>query len=88
MVASFFLFVLLVFAAYVAFLFIRVYFGLKRARRPDPERGRTRTQVQGVMVKDEICGTYIPREDALCESRGGQEHFFCSEECRRKFRAG
>jgi YHS domain-containing protein len=39
------------------------------------------------MVKDEVCGTYIPREEALTEVRDGIEHFFCSEECRRKLKA-
>jgi len=75
---------LFVFIAYVAFLFIRVFLGLKRARtrRPGPP------EVRGMMVKDEVCGTYIPREEALTEDRDGVEHHFCSEECRRKFRAG
>jgi YHS domain-containing protein len=44
-------------------------------------------EVQGVMVKDEICGVYIPRDAALREVRDGVEHFFCSEECRRKLKA-
>lgn len=77
-------FILLAFLAYVAFLFIRVILGLKSvASRPKPPR-----EVQGVMVKDKICGTYIPREDALVEVRGGVENYFCCEECRRKFLAG
>ena len=36
------------------------------------------------MVKDEVCGTYVPRDEALTEVRGGVTHYFCSEECRRK----
>jgi YHS domain-containing protein len=39
------------------------------------------------MVKDEVCNTYIPKEEAIRELRDGQEHFYCSEECRRKSRA-
>ena len=78
---SFFRFVLFLFLAYVAFLFIRIYLGLKRAgRRPRPAP----RQVRGEMVKDEICSTYIAREEALTEVRGGVECYFCSEECRRK----
>jgi uncharacterized protein len=88
MVASIFLFFLIVFAAWVAFLFLRIYSGFNRARMRNAAQARTRGQVQGEMVKDEICGTYIPREDALSESRGGEDRFFCSEECRRKFRTG
>lgn len=77
-------FILLAFLAYVAFLFVRVILGLKRVS----SRARRPPEVQGVMVKDEICGTYIPREDALVEVRAGVEHYFCSEECRRKFLSG
>ena len=85
MVAAFLRFVLFALVAYVVFLFLRIYLGLKRRRT------QTRTQapreVQGVMVKDEICGTYIPRDEALREVRNGVEHFFCSDECRRKLKS-
>jgi YHS domain-containing protein len=77
--------ILFVLAAYVAFLFLRIYLGLKR-RRPQTQE-RAPREVQGVMVKDDVCGTYIPRDEALTEVRGGEEHFFCSEECRRKFKS-
>lgn len=85
MVAAFLRFVLFAFVAYVVFLFLRIYLGLKR---PGP-RSKTEAprQVQGVMVKDEVCGTYVPRDEALTEVRDGVEHFFCSEECRRKLKA-
>lgn len=82
---AFFRFVLFAFVAYVAFLFLRVYLGLKR-RRPQT-RAEAPREVQGVMVKDEVCGTYIPRDEALREVRDGVEHFFCSEECRRKLKS-
>ncbi len=78
--------VLFALVAYVAFLFVRIFFNVKRAMRPPGSRAPRR--VQGEMVKDEICGTYVPRDQALVEVRGGVEHFFCSEECRRKLRAG
>jgi len=81
---GFFRFVLFLFIAYLVFLFLRIYLGLNRARR----RTQAPRQFRGVMVKDEICGTYIPREEALTEARGGIEHYFCSEECRRKFERG
>jgi uncharacterized protein len=84
MVMGFFRFVLFLFVAYVVFLFVRIYLGLKRVKT----RSRPPQQVRGMMVKDEICETYIPREEALTEVRDGVEHFFCSEECRQKFRKG
>jgi YHS domain-containing protein len=84
MVTGLFRLVLFVFIAYVVFLAVRIYLGLKRAGI----RARAPRQVGGVMVQDEICETYLPREEALVEHRDGVEHFFCSEECRRKFRQG
>lgn len=78
---GFFRFVLFLFLAYVAFLFARIYQGLKRAGRRPRQAPR---QVRGEMVKDEVCNTYIPREEALTEFRDGVERYFCSEECRRK----
>jgi YHS domain-containing protein len=69
------------FIFYVVYLVIRIYRGATRPRKePEPPR-----QVQGVMVKDDVCNMYIPKETALREVRKGEEHFFCSEECRRKF---
>jgi YHS domain-containing protein len=81
---GFFRFVLFLFLAYVAFLFIRIYLGLKRAGRRPRQAPR---QMRGEMVKDEICNTYIAREEALTEVRDGVERYFCSEECRRKSKA-
>ncbi len=76
-----FRFVLFLFIAYVAFLFIRIVLGLKRAgQRPRPAP----REIRGEMVKDEICNTYIAREEALTEVRAGVTCYFCSEECRRK----
>jgi hypothetical protein len=35
----------------------------------------------GRLVKDPVCGTYVPEHSALHSG----EHSFCSEECRGKF---
>jgi len=78
--------ILFALVAYAVSLFARFFFGLKRGgpqARPQEPR-----QVRGLMVKDEVCGTYVPREEALTEVRGGVEHYFCSEECRRKLKSG
>jgi len=35
------------------------------------------------LVRDRVCGTYLPRASALrWVDAGGGEHFFCSEACR------
>jgi hypothetical protein len=40
-----------------------------------------RTTEAGHLVKDPVCGTYIPEAAAI---RAGNQ-FFCSEECRKKY---
>lgn len=82
MVGAFLRFVLLALVGFFAFLVLRIVLGLKRLGTQ--ALPKTPREVQGVMVKDEICGTYVPRDEALREVRDGVEHFFCSEECRRK----
>jgi hypothetical protein len=84
MVIAFLRFILFVFVAYVAFLFLRVFLGLKQARTRTQRPAGAPRPAQGVMVKDEVCGTYIPRDEALTEARGEVERYYCSEECRRK----
>jgi len=37
------------------------------------------------MVRDRICNTFLPRSRALVARVGPEEHFFCSESCRKKF---
>jgi YHS domain-containing protein len=37
------------------------------------------------MVQDPICKTYIPRRDSQKRVIGGNEYFFCSNECASKF---
>lgn len=82
MVAGLLRLVLVAFAAYVAFLFLRIFAGLKRRETPArPEGGRPD---RGEMVKDDVCGTYVPRDEALIEVRDGIRRYYCSEECRRK----
>lgn len=34
-----------------------------------------------VMVKDPVCGMYLPRGDAIREAIGGRTLYFCSQEC-------
>jgi len=68
------------------FVYLLVRFLLAPRSRNRPSRpGGTES---GVMVKDEVCNTYLPREDAIRENWQGKEFFFCSSECRRKFLEG
>jgi YHS domain-containing protein len=52
--------------------------------------GRSRRrQAGGAAVKlarDPVCGTFVSPGTALSLTSGGTTHYFCSDECRRKFR--
>ena len=53
------------------------------ATRPDPpaQPGPSR----GVkMVRDPVCGTFLPPGSALTLTERGTVHYFCSEACREK----
>jgi uncharacterized protein len=67
---------------YFAYLVLRVY-----RSATHPPKPASPSQIQGEMVKDDVCNTYIPKDEAIRDLRDGRERFFCSEECRRKSRA-
>ena len=50
-----------------------------KERPPVPEGGE--------LKKDPVCGTYVAATTALRKSSNGQTHYFCSVDCRDKFRA-
>ncbi|MFQ6070154.1 MAG: YHS domain-containing protein [Candidatus Aminicenantales bacterium] len=67
--------------AYIVLIIYRFFKSLLRARNPQGTAGHD----SRLMVKDEYCNTYLPREEALREVIDGKEYFFCSPECRHKF---
>ena len=38
------------------------------------------------LLQDPVCGTFIPRKEALKMVKDGKEYFFCSEGCLKRFR--
>jgi uncharacterized protein len=81
MIGGLFRFFLYVIVAYVIYVFLRFLFSPRRPSRPR----RSQPQLSGTMVKDEVCNTYLPKDEAILERAGGEDHYFCSQECRRKF---
>jgi YHS domain-containing protein len=58
------------------------------SERTGQQRRAGRAPVQGVqMAKDPVCGTYVVPDRALSESVGHERVYFCSAECRDKYRA-
>jgi YHS domain-containing protein len=41
-----------------------------------------------ILVQDPVCQTFIPRQEALKLTKDGQEYFFCSEGCLKRFQRG
>ena len=79
---------LLLFAIF-AFLFYTVVSTVLRLFRPP--RGTssshpTSRESGESMVKDPVCGTYLPQRDAVSLRHGGVDHSFCSAECRDRFK--
>jgi len=81
MLSGFLRIVLYALLAYIIFKFIRLYQTLIKKSKAPPQQ----KQISGIMVKDEVCNTYLPKEDAIKEIVEGKEYFFCSKECRQKF---
>jgi YHS domain-containing protein len=67
--------------AYIVYKSIRFFQKLGQKSPSSPKS----KQISGLMVKDAICNTYLPQEDAIKEIQEGKEYFFCSKECCQKF---
>ncbi len=67
--------------AYTIYLLLRFLLSPRRPIRS----GRPPARLSGIMVKDEICNTYLPKDEAVLERADGDDHYFCSQECRQKF---
>jgi uncharacterized protein len=80
---------LFILAMMVARAFWRLVAGIiAGASTPPPStRGHRGVPSRGVqMVRDPVCGTFLPPANALTLSeRGGEVVYFCSEACRDRF---
>ena len=50
-------------------------------------RGGGRGPASVKLVRDPVCGTYVSTGSAPSLTAGGATHYFCSEDCRAKYRA-
>lgn len=65
-------------------LVLRFVAGLVRGLRGEPGPGRPRPRPGAAidLVRDPVCGTFVPRDGALRGRLQGQEAYFCSPACR------
>lgn len=76
---------LLVILRALAALVRGVWGGLAEAARvPPADKPRS---TMGTLVQDPVCGTFVVRDRALSARSGGATHYFCSDECRRRYEA-
>jgi YHS domain-containing protein len=50
-------------------------------------RSPASTPTGGELKKDPVCGTFISTATAFQKSAGGETYYFCSTECRDKFKS-
>ena len=80
---AFLRFLFIVFVLYLIYAVVRFFQSMGKSMPSRNEKG----PAQGTMVKDEVCNMYLPRDEAVRDVHNGKEHFFCSDECRKKFLA-
>ena len=67
---------------------LQAFRGKTPARSESPYSPRQTTPVPagGELKKDPVCGTYVSTAACLTRNVGGQVMYFCSAECRDKFK--
>jgi len=80
-ISGFFRLIFYAFIGYLIYLVLRFLFPAQRKA----QRNRPPRELSGIIVKDEMCNTYLPEENALAEKLDGRVYYFCSKECRERF---
>jgi hypothetical protein len=91
-VARLVLFVLVLFFLLTILRGLRIFFRAVfpgGVPRPGSAGGGTRPPaLEGEMVRDPVCGTWLDRRLAVAARRGAETVPVCSEDCRRRLEAG
>jgi YHS domain-containing protein len=63
--------------------------GVHRTRQAPRARSSERPPAPsgGELIKDPVCGTYVSAGASVTRTVNGQVIYFCSEECRKQYRA-
>ncbi len=77
---------LLLMARYVFRSVAQWLMGGAERQRVDGPQGGSKSVYRGQMVRDPVCGLFLPRESAVEDHSGSETHHFCSEKCREAFR--
>jgi YHS domain-containing protein len=67
------------------FLLFKLIMGDKKKKVDNQKAHHEKLAAEGEMVKDPVCGTYVPSDSDIRVKDGDQVHCFCSYECRDAF---
>ncbi|HHF42836.1 MAG: hypothetical protein DRI99_00320 [Candidatus Aminicenantes bacterium] len=85
MMSSFFRLIFYVLLFYLIYQVLRFFQALKKSQARS-KKASTAVSSQ-IMVKDEVCQTYLPQDEAISLNFQGKTYYFCSEKCQQKFLA-
>lgn len=74
-------FIIFLLVGYFALKTLKSIFGQGPQARMETGSNRS-DEIDGLMVQDLNCQTYISRRDAVRAERNGETYYFCSRECR------
>jgi YHS domain-containing protein len=78
----------LLFFLFLRSILRRFFGGFRRSAPPGGNPPPPPVRTGGTLYKDPICGTYVSSDSAIAQNVGGETVYFCSTECRDKYRAG
>ncbi len=50
------------------------------------DSGPPKPPITDELVKDPVCGVYVPKKEAIVYGRGGKLYYFCCEKCLKEFK--
>jgi len=70
---------------YLFYRMVRAIFLPNQKTTRFPRRKPHGNQAIDEMVRDPVCGVYVPKREALTASSGGETIYFCSPQCRERY---
>ncbi len=68
-----------------AFILYKLFTGDRKRKQTEEVETKKRMAATGEMVKDPVCGTYVPADADIRARVGDKVYAFCSYECRDAF---
>jgi YHS domain-containing protein len=79
-------FIILFGLCYLAYRALKSWMFRNQSSRGDLSQ-QPAAQIDDIMVKDPVCEAYFAKKDGFAYKHGGENLYFCSSECRDKFKA-